>query len=278
MSHIFDDNNSDNDFFNRLDSKRTTKEDLLDENFKRASKYQKNTSSKKTNRKKRPFLKSGILLLITAIICAFFVSQLPWAYVKCEVNTQDGEIEENVYAYEDEDDLSEKDVIQIFQHNGTDSAKNASQYSYNLIGLNVDDLDYTPKITTYGFIVLAIVAIFLIIFQIVDRMKNFTDDIFLSVHSFIICVIVAVCIYIFIYLTKFLSANILINYNYMILIPNKVLFIPVAPIIYFVILIAITKISFSLLRSNFQEMHRRKNFGESLNTLAFFSSKGGGKT
>ena len=63
----------DEDFTHTINRRKTTKEDVLDGNFKRAEKSRKPKVEGKKPIKKKPFLKSGIVLLVVAIFCLWII-------------------------------------------------------------------------------------------------------------------------------------------------------------------------------------------------------------
>ena len=85
------------DFFLSSKLEKSSKDEMLDENFQKAKNYNENNSSKKKSSRKKPFLKSGLFLLIISIICiAIILLNAPWGYIKSET---DGESKFESYIY-----------------------------------------------------------------------------------------------------------------------------------------------------------------------------------
>jgi len=239
-----------------------TKEEVLDEVFIKAQAL-KGKKVKKTEVKKkkvstgRPFLKTGIILIIIAIAALVVIEQTPWLYIRHEAN--DGSSEQLFYrdfeTRNPEITKINQTVLNIFNS----PCNNCSNNSNNFIGLTIDDFTTTPQTTSSGFIALLLIGVIFTVFVIIDKFRNFYDEIVLAVHSLCSVGAIVACMIILISCMKFLGAYLLLHHNWSFIeisgIEN-VRLVFLAPIILIVLTLMTLRGSMMILKINFREMKK----------------------
>ena len=87
MRSDFEDNLNE-DFFINSKYEKTSKDDILDINLEKAKDIHGINKKRTKKEKKKPFLKSGIVLLILSLICiGLIIAPTPWGYIKSESET-----------------------------------------------------------------------------------------------------------------------------------------------------------------------------------------------
>lgn len=240
----YDDIVSDDEVFREAKKDQLSKDELLDENFKKAEKTKLKKDDKKTKVENKPFLKTGILLLLIALICLMIVNFLPWAYVRCENSSGGGEVEAFIYSSDKASDINEKDIVNIFEV----SEVNSTLYSSNFVGINFDDFKISASILNLGFVFLSLMAIGFIIFQMIDRSKNIFKNGFMFFHSAFSCLIIIACFFLLFSLVKFFSVYPLLSYNSAFINNSNVLILFPVPIAISIVMLIVIKAFFSVMK------------------------------
>lgn len=157
----------DDDFFSNIGkSKKSMKEDVLDETFNKAEKLKRSKPKEGKKISEKPFRKLGIVLIIIAIISLFVINYLPWMYVR--FNSDNGSIEE--FYYRDFINL-EGDYYNEVDYIFESPCTNCTNNSKNFIGLNIDDFSEIPERASFGFILITLVGLIFTIFAIIEKSK-----------------------------------------------------------------------------------------------------------
>lgn len=233
-----------------LQRKNNTKDEILDENFKKAQ--EKKTIKKKEikEKKKKPFLKSGIVLIITAVICLSIINYMPWLYVRYDPDVnEDGYIEGLYYRdFKNLDDPLDSNISSLFE------LKNGSYQT----GISLDDFSTTPRFSSYAFYILVIIGLLFTIILLIDRYRNFSDIKINILQSVLGVITAAVCIYIIYLLVKFIGAHILMMHNLQEILqtlPNVILIFPV-PLVIIISTAGIMKVTFTILKVNLFKLEK----------------------
>jgi hypothetical protein len=238
----------DEDFGLDFKSNISIKEDILDENFKKAQLKKKGfKNQEKEKKRKKPFLKSGIALIVIAIICIALINYLPWLYIKYE---PEGEhIEESYYRdFVNYNNSYPQNITGLFE------PENGSSY----IGLSLDDFSNIPKTASYLFISLLVLGILFTIIVLLDRLRNYSLEFVVTMHSIFSTIAIIICIYLIFILVKFLGAHFLLYHNQPLIIttlPNVILLFPV-PILLIFLASGIMKTAASIMKMNYRELKR----------------------
>jgi len=261
------------DFFLTSKTEKTTKEEILDKDFKKFKDIKEKKSDDKKRNTKKPFLKSGIILVILALICLVIISFAPWAYVKCDLDYEKGKTDRFIYKNYDEYDIGSDNesqkIINIFESN------NCTNSSCNYVGLTFKDFRNTPKITFYGFAILALLGLIFIIFQIIEKKRNFSVEMFTIAHSIFSTATIIISSFLFILVIKFFGIYFLLHYNDPFITTKNIVFVSPVAITLLFILAAIMKGTFGVMRINCAELEKNLSAKESKNP--FFIYKGGSK-
>lgn len=255
----YSDENKDDGSLIKRKKKEKVKEEILDETFKKAE-FLKKTQPAQEKRKtgEKPFFKSGIMIIIIAIIALALINYTPWMYAKYDV----GDTSTQQFFYKDfeneefENNETCQKVMNLFESNCT----NCTDNSQNYIGLTVKDFETMPKLTTYGFIALIVLGLFFTIFVIIDRFRNFAFE-----KSYLVCSIftagyVVTSVFILLLSIKFLASHFLLYHNDPFIKTSgltNITLIFLAPIIIIVFCCAIMKGSMMVMKINFREMEKR---------------------
>ncbi len=263
----YDDIVSDDEFFREAKKEQLSRDQLLDENFKKAEKSRRKKDLNNKKNEKKPFLKSGILLLLIAVICLVITNVLPWAYVKCDDSSGEQEIEKFVYSKEDASDIENPEVLNIFDA----PEVNATFHSSNFIGISFDDFKSSANILNFGFILLALMAIIFIVFQILDRSKEVFKNGFMLFHTAFSCMTILVSFFLLFTAVRFFSVYPLLSYNSNFINTENVFILFPVPIILSVILLIIIKAAFSIIKIYMKKMNSKlKGTGKKENPLSFY--------
>ena len=267
----FDEEDSlDEEFLRAKKTDRLTKEDILDEDFKKARIIRGKNLMGPKKKKKKPFLLSGIFLIIVALICIGIIIKAPWAYIKADQYENSGEADAFIFKdydkYDLGDDNESQTIINIFE------PKNCSD-DCNYLGLTFDDFYTPPKITFYGFILLVILGIIFLLYQLIDRKRNFSFESFIITHSIFSAVTIIVCTYLLIVLLKFFGVYLLLYYNDPFILSNNIIFLSPVVLVLVFILLGIIKVMFSILKFNYNQL--KQDIKEKDSKNPFFIYKGG---
>jgi len=252
---------------NIIDKKKEEmKKEFLDENLKKA-----NVSFKKVNKnnkkifKRKPFLKSGILLIAIAIICLIISSYSPWMYIR--YNSENGSVEDVYYRYYDNKNNSNDEYVNNFFKTSNSS---------KLIGISSDDFTNVPQSSFYIFIIMIVLGALFTIFEIINKFKKFSRQIRTIIHTFFSLGTAIICIYYIFIIVKFLGANIMLSHNLNIIKPSldilNIVFIN--PIILMFIVAGILKLSFTMLKINFKEFENIYKSNQPEKTMKNYRYKG----
>lgn len=233
-----------------------TKEKILDDTFKKAEVLRE----KKTKIKKaiktvdRPFLKSGILIIIVAIIMLAFVEYSPWMYINYETNK--GSAVNIIYRDFNQEEEINQTIIDLFQSPCT----NCSNNSQNYIGLNFDDFTNSPTTISNGIMIMIVLGSIFTVFLIIDRFRRFSDELVLALHSLFSIGIIIISMFILIYSLKFIGTYFLLYHNWSFIeisgIKNtNIVFL--TPLTLVILTLAIIRGSIITFNINFREMENK---------------------
>lgn len=241
---FYDDIVSDDQIFREAKKEQLTKDQLLDQNYNKAEKKKEKKLVNKKIDKKKPFLKTGVILLIISILCLIIVNVMPWAYVKCDSSIENNEIEKFIYHYNMPSNIKEREIVNIFET----PEVNASMHSSNYIGINFDDFKNSKAILGLGFILLSLMAVIFIFFQLIERSKSVFKNGFMFFHTAFSCMVVIVSFFLFFTLVKFYSVYPLLFYNRNFISSDNIfIFFPV-PVIISIVLLILIKASLSIIK------------------------------
>ena len=248
------------DFRSKKDEEKI-KEKILDENFKKAEVSRGLREEEKKIVKKKPFPKSGIVLIITAVICISIINHVPWLYIKYDSElAENGTVEEFYYR-----DFINKEDHYYIEVESLFAPMNHSFYT----GLSMDDFTVTPLMMYHLFLFMILLGIVSIVLNIINRFRRYSFEksaIIQSVSAMIACVI---GIYLIVLLMKFFGSYILLCYNMSFItrsLPNIVMFYP-APMVLLIIALFIIKTSSTLIRINFKTLEKSMKIGGVRETL-----------
>lgn len=235
--------------------RKVAKEDMLDETFKKAE-ISKGLRPKEGGRvTKKPFLKIGIVLIIIAVVSLAIINYLPWMYTK--YSSESGTIQELFYKdFENKEENYYRETDYIFESPCT----NCSNNSKNFIGLTKNDFTNIPRTASYGFITLAILGLIFTIFEIFDRMRNFSMETVTVIHSSFAAAAFIVNTVITILSIKFLGVYFLVYYNRPFIEAsgiNNLILIFLVPTILIVITITTIMIAITIMKINFHEFEMK---------------------
>lgn len=237
------------EFSIQIKRKNNAKDKILDENFKKAQE-KKNFKKEKKEKKKKPFLKSGIALIIIAVICLSIINYMPWLYVRYDSDiNENGYVEGTYYKnFKNLDDTIDPNINSLFE------LKNGSYQT----GISINDFSNAPKFSLYGFYILIIIGLIFTIVLLIDRYRNFSDIRINILHSVLSAVTIIVCIYIIYLLVKFIGAHLLMMHNLpeiLQTLPNVILIFPV-PLAIIITTAGIMKVTFTILKINLFKLEK----------------------
>ncbi|MEF8879571.1 MAG: hypothetical protein V5A64_04185 [Candidatus Thermoplasmatota archaeon] len=241
-------------------------EGKLDKNFKKAE-LAKRKRKEGTKERKKPFLRSGVLLVMVAVVCLVLTYLGPWTYISCDSYTQN-ETVEAVFYRNDEIDNAEEEIKGVFEF----GSENENQYSSTPIGLSFQDFSSTSKILIYGFSILLLLSLIFIGIQLIDRFFDLlSKENFKIFHSIFSAVIVTIGVFLLISLIKFLGVYHLIYYNQNLVSTGNIrLIFPTAFLVILILSITI-KVAFSIMSINIKELHKKwRNEERKDNLLSYY--------
>jgi len=243
------------DFSDIRKIRKSAKEDILDETFKKAEISKGLRSEPEENITKKPFLKLGIILIIIAVLSLAVINNLPWMYIKYKADY--GAVEELYYRdFKNEEGHYYKEIDNIFES----PCVNCSNNSTNYIGLTKDDFSNIPKNTSYGFITLAILGIVFTIIEVFRRRRNFSINTASIIHSVFASAALFIGVVVALLSIKFIGFYFLLYYNkpfIEVLGIKNIILIFIAPIILIVISYAIIMIAIIVMKINFNEFEKK---------------------
>jgi hypothetical protein len=234
----------------RINIKRDiiAKNGILDENFKKAEVQRKYKKQCRYQIKNKPFLKSGIAVILIAFLCLAIINFIPWLYFKhSSVLSDDSYLEGYFFKDFNTEDKNSYGEITNFFYSGNSS---------KLIGLSENDFIVIPLKAMYTFFALILLGVAFTVFEILDRKKNFLSEKVSIVQSFFSGCTIIICLFIIYLLIEFLGAHLLVVHNFIFIsqsLPEIVLIFP-APIILIFISAGIIKVAFTILKINFKDL------------------------
>ncbi len=235
------------------------KEKILDETFKKAEFLkEKKTINKKIVKSiktvDRPFFKSGILIIIVAIVMLTFVEYSPWMYVNQETNERT-----TIYLlyrdFNQEENINQT-VLDLFQS----PCKNCSNNSQNFIGLTFDDFTNSPKTITNGILILMLLGVVFTIFLTIDKFYRFLDEIVLALHSLFSIGVIIISLFILITTIKFVGTYFLLHHNWSFIAISgieNIYIVFLTPIILAILALACIRGAIITFKINYREMENK---------------------
>jgi len=266
------DEDIDEDFFADIrKSRKATKENILDETFRKAERSKGFRLKEKKKVTKKPFLKLGIVLII-AVISLVAINYAPWMYIKYDAEY--GTIQE-FFNRDFKEGHYYNEIDYIFES----PCANCSNNSKTFIGLTKDDFTNIPKTTSYGLITLTLLGIIFMIFGMIERRRNFSKEMVAVVQSIFAAAALIISIFLVFIFIKFLSSYFLLYYNRPFIevsgVNNVILIFPM-PIILIAIFFVIIIIAIIVMKINLHEFEKKLVSEKTRSTLSSF--KFGGKT
>jgi len=243
------------------------KDEILDETYKKAQVPYKNKPRKRTINKRRPFLKSGVIILAIAILCLSVINFIPWIYIEYDSSVY-GTVKETFYFSYTDDFKNEKfenlniktlnstavgDIYGIFES----QCSNCSNDSQNFIGININDFSETAKITSYVFIIMILMSLIFVVFQIVDKMRTFSMETVAIIHSIFAAGIIFAGAYVLVLIIKFFGTYLLIFYNSSFIDFGNSTIVFVVPVILMCIVPFVIIGANAVIKMNFNELKRK---------------------
>jgi len=232
--------------------KEEIKETMIDNAFKKAEIKRILHSSDKNSEKKsykKTFPKFGFVLIVCAIIGFIIVSYVPWAYIEYGSETE----LTTVTIYKDfvMKNSENTQIYDLFQ----------SPYYLGLSmgdGASTNDFREAATLEIYGFISLIALGILITIFGILDKMRNFSWEIFVITKFVISTATIIPGMFIVLSVAKFLGAHFIQYHNTF---PggytNITILFPAA----FMLIIfgfIIIKLAFTVMKINFNKIQETK--------------------
>jgi len=239
----------DKEFFLNIKRDRVTKDTILDETYKKALQKREKKTKEKTTPKNKPFYKTGILLIIIAMICFGIINYMPWFYIRYD--GEDGTKEQIFYKDFKMEDINYEEIQKIL------SSNNDTHY----LGFSINDFKNIPTTISYYFIGLGAIGFLFFLLQMFDKKLKLSLDSFSIIHSIFSAVIMSIGLVILLIMMRFISSYILLYYNMPLIetyinVTNVIVVFPVVFIIIFVAAI-IVKLSFSIMKINFREIEKK---------------------
>ena len=261
------------DFSDIRKIRKSAKEDILDETFKKAEISKGLRSEPDDKVTKKHFLKLGIILIIIAVLSLIIINNLPWMYIK--YNSDYGAVEELYYKdFINEEGHYYKEVDYIFES----PCINCSNNSTNYIGLTKDDFSNIPKNASYGFITLAILGIVFTIIEVFRKRQNLSINTVTIIHSIFAAASLFIGIVVVLLSIKFIGFYFLLYYNKPFIEVSgiyNIILIFIVPIILIIISYAIIMISIIVMKINFNEFEKKLRSERS--HLPYSTDRYGGK-
>lgn len=252
-------------------SDKKFKEHALDKSFKKAEISRSLQSTYKGTHGKIPrkdnTSKSGMLLIIVAILAIVCMYLGPWAFIAYDAEYIEGEgLGGSIWIFRNAqaEDIESQDIANLFENP-------------NYIGVTISDFTYTPAKTIGGFIALVILGLIFFIFQIIDKFLKFSEGTFMTIHSFFAGFAIIISVYITLTVSKFIGAYFQIAHNMNLeQFPNiQTIIIFINPIIAIILGLGIIKYAYTIIKIHYVELERKKISSKIRHS--FFSTGLGGK-
>lgn len=258
---MWDDILQDEEFYKkRKIDKEQYKEIVLDHNFLKAqtSKWKKKRKSETTKPKEKPFIKTGIIIIIIAIIAIFSIQYLPWMYLKYDTTSGTVEyiIERDLKITDLEIEDMNPEIINFFS-----SPKSIyGKYSSSYIGLTFSDFTNIPETSFNLFFILIIISIIFTIFLIIDKSRNFNMDNVTMIYSGFAATCITFSLFIFAICLKFIASYIVLYLNWPFIQDlgiNDIRLVYIVPIIIIILSLMIIKPCITVLKLNYRDILNR---------------------
>jgi len=252
--------NDDFTFYSEIkSSKKSTKEKILDESFRKAEKSKgiNNDETSKESIKARPFLKLGVLFIIVAIFALVVINYVPWMFIRFDAEY--GTI--NAFYYSD---LETKEtgyyleIDYIFESKCT----NCSDFSKNFIGISKDDFSDVPKNCSYASYILIIVGVVFTILWIFYKFRNYFSSFITIIHSSFATANIIFGSFIIFLNAKFLSVHYLSYFNKPFIETSglsNIIFLFLAPLLLMIIGIGSIIISIIIININLRVYEKKRS-------------------
>jgi hypothetical protein len=236
------------------------KEIVLDHNFLKAqtSRWKKKDKSETTTPMKKPFIKTGIIIFIIAIIAIFSIQYLPWMFLKYD--TTSGTIE---YIIERDLKMTDSDieVMNPEINNLFSSPKSIhGRYSDSYVGLTFSDFTNIPETSFNLFFILMIISIIFTIFLIIDKFRNFDMGNVTMIYSGFAATCIIFSLVIFAICLKFIASYIVLYLNWPFIQDlgiNDIRLVYIVPIIIIILSLTIIKSCITVLKLNYRDIVNR---------------------
>ena len=254
----------DEDILLRERKKEKTKDEILDDAFRKAElskKFPSKTGKMEKKIEKKPFAKSGIILIVIAIIALTIINYLPWMYIK--YNADYGEVQQIFYKDFKNEELEYEqintEILSLFNSPCANCSNNSKYY----IGLTIDDFTSVPQTASNGFITLLLIGLLFTVFVVLDRFYDFSERINSLIHSAFAAGIIIISTIILLSTIKFIGAYFLLYYNWSfmkIIGINDARLVFIVPIMIVFISFALVKGGTTIMKINFREIEKKRYF------------------
>lgn len=245
---INEDDGLDDDFFMSRPKSEKIKEQVLDEDFKKAKtgKFTIEKKLKEKNLRKKPFLLLGIVLIIIGACCFVTVNYGPWLYVKYDATGNENvTIEKMYYKGFQVYDLEDEEIKNFFESD-----------SIEYLGISSDDFAPYFNMSIYVSYALLILGIVFTLIQIISKIRDFEYKRSLIIHSFFATTAAIICTYFIFISIKFFASFVLsiLNYDIISNILEKPVIVFIAPLILLFVFSGGLKACFIVLKSDYNEL------------------------
>ena len=225
------------------------KQNLLDENFRKAVYSMKRKDTPIPRSEKKPFFKIGIVIFIVSMICIGIILKAPWMYIEYDSSNLDSNEYKSYYYmnFRGETYKQSQSVETFFD----------SENSTTFLGIERNDFSYIPKIGIYLFSILAILALVFTILVFIDKKKDIIsiEHLYLF-HTISMVITLVICTFMIYFLIRFFGASVLSTLNKSILeksFTNFAILFP-TPLILIFISSVLMKLCGTTIKSDFREM------------------------
>lgn len=232
------------EFLNDKQDKKILNEEILEDKHKKISTFIDNFKIKgKSNFKKKPFFKLGLILIIVGIICLLVLNLAPWVYIKYDNEISD--VKDNEFFYY-------KDKIDNFNGDTVFSGFFDSESSYEYLGVNSDSFKSMYLEHSYILYLIIILGVVFTIIGIFVKRYDFSIDKYGLLHSFFAMLTSVLCVYLIFITVKFLGAEMLLFYNGNFISDNlgNLAIIFITPFFLIFLYSCLLKINFTVLKIN----------------------------
>jgi hypothetical protein len=268
---IDEDEELEENFFLSEKEKEKLKQEMLDEDFKKAIDPKKETkkAAKKAAKikEKKTFSKLGLGLIFIAVICLLIINLVPWFYIKFD-STLEHQTLEKVYYRDFNTDNGSLEVLNFFE------SSNSSKY----LGLSSNDFTTLPQKAAYIFYSILILGILFTIIEIINKKREISLEKLIIIHTFFSAITAILCVYLIFLTVKFFGVHLLLYHNVEYIqssLPNVILLF-FAPIFLVFVTAGILKISSTTMKFNFNLFEKIQESKRPKKSL--YNLKQGGKS